>query len=106
MSSINIANLHWGSALSSRSAILLCVLSTAFSFNDSIEAAEPEVLPQISSWQWLEGRRDQVSRNVTALGRNLDAWHLVRTLEKTRTRPTYVSALTSKPPHSKATTHA
>jgi hypothetical protein len=73
MSSINIANLHWGSALSSRSAILLCVLSTAFSFNDSIEAAEPEVLPQISSWQWLEGRRDQVSRNVTALGRNLDA---------------------------------
>ena len=74
MSSINIANLHWGSALSSRSAILLCVLSTAFSFNDSIEAAEPEVLPQISSWQWLEGRRDQVSRNVTALGRNLDAW--------------------------------
>lgn len=25
-------------------------------------------------WQWLEGRRDQVSRNVTALGTYLDNW--------------------------------
>ncbi len=69
-----MANLHWRPALSSRSAILLCVFSTAFSFNYSIETDEPELLSQTSSWQWLEGRREQVSRNVTALGRNLDAW--------------------------------
>lgn len=25
-------------------------------------------------WEWLRGPRDQVSRNVTALGRNLDNW--------------------------------
>jgi len=69
-----MANLHWRPALSSRSAILLCVFSTVFSFNYSIETDEPELLSQTSSWQWLEGRREQVSRNVTALGRNLDAW--------------------------------
>ena len=37
-------------------------------------AAEQEVVAESSPWQWLEGRRNQVSRNVTALGRNLDSW--------------------------------
>ncbi|MSR11123.1 MAG: hypothetical protein EXR84_04895 [Gammaproteobacteria bacterium] len=35
-------------------------------------AAEPD--PQLNRWQWLEGRRDQVSRGVTALGSNIDDW--------------------------------
>ena len=29
---------------------------------------------EANRWQWLEGQRDQVSRGVTALGRNLDDW--------------------------------
>lgn len=37
-------------------------------------AAEQSIEPEDSPWQWLEGRRNQVSRNVTALGQNLDAW--------------------------------
>ena len=36
------------------------------------EATEPDT--GTSPWQWLEGRRYQLSRGVTALGRNLDDW--------------------------------
>lgn len=37
-------------------------------------AAEQEQVSSTSPWTWLEGRRDQVSRGVTRLGRNLDDW--------------------------------
>ena len=39
-----------------------------------LQAADQDVPSDSNPWQWLEGQRDQVSRNVTALGRNLDAW--------------------------------
>ena len=36
--------------------------------------ADTNAEKELSPWQWLEGRRDQVSRNVTAAGRYLDNW--------------------------------
>lgn len=51
---------------------------TAFTlFNSNfthVNAAEAAVEPDRNPWQWLEGRRNQVSRGVTALGRNVDDW--------------------------------
>lgn len=37
-------------------------------------AAESETVVTPSPWVWLEGRRDQISRNVTAVGRGIDDW--------------------------------
>lgn len=41
-----------------------------------VSAAESSATGELDTnrWQWLEGRRNQVSRGVTALGRNLDDW--------------------------------
>lgn len=68
------------SVLSSTAALIrrrntaLC-LSVLVSFAmPNAHAAEEPTEADNSPWQWLEGRRNQVSRNVTALGRNLDAW--------------------------------
>lgn len=54
--------------------IALCLLILVNFCAPIAHAAEQGTEPEANPWQWLEGRRDQVSRNVTALGRNLDAW--------------------------------
>lgn len=54
--------------------IALCLLVLMHFCVPVTHAAEQPTEPDANPWQWLEGRRDQVSRNVTALGRNLDAW--------------------------------
>ncbi|MEX2130105.1 MAG: hypothetical protein WD772_01355 [Pseudohongiellaceae bacterium] len=51
---------------------VLLTLTTCLALPAS--AAEFENADSPSPWQWLEGRRDQVSRNVTALGSYLDNW--------------------------------
>lgn len=56
-----------------RSGGLLLAVLMSFCM-PAAHAAEQSTEPQTSPWQWLEGRRDQVSRSVTTLGRNLDAW--------------------------------
>lgn len=46
-----------------------------FSSNlNSVNAAEATAETDRNPWLWLEGRRDQLSRRVTALGRNVDDW--------------------------------
>ncbi|MEX0617573.1 MAG: hypothetical protein WDZ76_04180 [Pseudohongiellaceae bacterium] len=40
----------------------------------AVMAAESDVPEDPSTWEWLEGRRDDVSRNVTGLGRAIDDW--------------------------------
>lgn len=40
----------------------------------SYAAAEPEEDGATGRWQWLEGRRVQLSKGVTALGRSIDDW--------------------------------
>ncbi len=52
----------------------LCLFVLAPFCSSTGVAAEQDAGLEASPWQWLEGRRDQVSRNVTALGRSLDAW--------------------------------
>lgn len=53
--------------------MLPCVF-LLYSFGYSADAAEIETPPETNPWQWLEKGRSQISQNVTALGRNLDAW--------------------------------
>jgi hypothetical protein len=52
----------------------LALLSLVILFGDSSYAAEEGTQVESNPWQWLEGGRAQVSRNISALGRNLDAW--------------------------------
>jgi hypothetical protein len=53
---------------------LLCMVVAALSFGDVVNAAENDTSQEAESWQWLERGRGRISQNVTALGRNLDAW--------------------------------
>ncbi|MEX0964626.1 MAG: hypothetical protein WDZ52_11370 [Pseudohongiellaceae bacterium] len=74
MRSFRMTGLQWITVLVNRCSRLLCIFPAAFSFSYSVGAAENEALLEIDSWQWLDRGRNQVSQNVTALGRNLDAW--------------------------------
>ncbi len=67
-------SLRWLIALVGKRAELLYILSVAALFSYSVDAAESDPLAEADSWQWLEKGRSQISQNVTALGRNLDAW--------------------------------
>lgn len=58
----------------SRRAKSLCAFCAVFFFSYKLNAAELETLPEADTWQWLDRGRNQISQNVTALGRNLDAW--------------------------------
>lgn len=69
-----MSRLHWIIVLVSQSTKLLCIFAAAFSFSYGVDAAEAETLAEAKPWQWLERGRGQISQNVTALGRNLDAW--------------------------------
>lgn len=50
-------------------ALTVCLALPASAAEPELEEAESPSL-----WQWLVGRRDQVSRNVTAMGSYLDNW--------------------------------
>jgi len=56
--------------LYSVASLLLACVSGGVSAAETSAQANTET----NRWQWLEGRRNQVSREVTALGRNLDDW--------------------------------
>jgi hypothetical protein len=58
-------------------AIVIVGLNFIYCLQGNVTAAEistTELKPEINPWQWLLGNREVVSRNVTALGRNLDDW--------------------------------
>ena len=57
--------------VSGAAVALILIISNANSHAAEATATDEE---EPSRWQWLEGRRDQLSRGVTALGRNLDDW--------------------------------
>lgn len=57
-----------------RCSTALCLIVTIFSLNTSAQTIAEDTQSKTSPWQWLEGERDKISRNVTALGQNLDAW--------------------------------
>lgn len=52
----------------------VALLSLVLLFGGTSHAAEEDTFAELSPWQWLEGGRAQVSKNISALGRNLDAW--------------------------------
>lgn len=54
--------------------VAACILFTANPATVSAAEAEAEAETDNNPWHWLEGRRDQLSRGVTALGRNVDDW--------------------------------
>jgi hypothetical protein len=63
------------------SAIKLLLTMTAIAMlcgnpGGLLQAAEMDAATTVtpSRWQWLEGTREQMSRGVTALGRNIDDW--------------------------------
>lgn len=74
MSSFSMARLRWAIVQIGKCTKYLCVFSAAFLFNNSVNADETNALAEANPWQWLERGRSQISQNVTALGRNLDAW--------------------------------
>jgi len=78
MSRFNMTRLCWPIAPVGRCiklpCVFLCVFPCALLFNYSVDAAEAATLVEPDPWQWLERERNQISQNVTALGRNLDAW--------------------------------
>lgn len=57
-----------------RLALLVTVIAMGLGGPVRAAEADAEEDPDASRWQWLEGRRDQMSRGVTALGRNIDDW--------------------------------
>ena len=69
-----MTRLRWVIVLVGKCAKFLCIFPAALLFNYSVDAAETDTLTQASPWQWLERGRGQISQNVTAAGRNLDAW--------------------------------
>lgn len=69
-----MTRLCWVTVLAGKCVKFLCVFAAAFFLIYPAYAAETEALPEDDSWQWLERGRSQISQNVTALGRNLDAW--------------------------------
>ncbi|MBL4581438.1 MAG: hypothetical protein JKY29_06430 [Gammaproteobacteria bacterium] len=69
-----MASSRWTIALVSKYTEYLCVFLAVFLFNYSVDASETDTLTETNPWQWLERGRSQISQNVTALGRNLDAW--------------------------------
>ncbi|MFT7470427.1 MAG: hypothetical protein ACI8XU_000315 [Kiritimatiellia bacterium] len=63
--------------LKTKRAIVIVALNLIYCLQSNVTAAEistTELEPEINLWQWLLGPREVVSRNVTALGRNLDDW--------------------------------
>ncbi len=66
--------LRWTVILASGCMKRMCISFAALSLGCLVNAAETETVPQADSWQWLERGRSEISQNVTALGRNLDAW--------------------------------
>lgn len=69
-----MTRLRWLMASACECTKLLCIFPVIALFNYSVDAAEADALAEPDSWQWLERGRSQISQNVTALGRNLDAW--------------------------------
>ena len=68
-----MARTHSTTTHECRHAKYLCAFFAAILCSNPIQAAE-EVAAEESPWQWLERGRNQISENVTTLGRNLDAW--------------------------------
>ncbi|NKB32600.1 MAG: hypothetical protein GKR91_05830 [Pseudomonadales bacterium] len=54
------------------SALFLLIVSTLIPYTSS--AAEPDVNVNTANWQWIEGRRNNLSKNVGLLATSLDAW--------------------------------
>lgn len=69
-----MTTLHRVITLAGKYTKYLCVFFVAFLFSYSVDAADTDTLAETNPWQWLERGRSQISQNVTALGRNLDAW--------------------------------
>lgn len=69
-----MSRLDWTTAPDHKHAAFSCVLLIVASCNYSTAAAQIETPQETDPWQWLEKGRGQISQNVTALGRNLDAW--------------------------------
>jgi hypothetical protein len=67
-------SLSGSKTLISRCNTALCLIVATFSLNTSAQPAEEDLQSKANPWQWLEGEREKISRNVTALGQNLDAW--------------------------------
>lgn len=56
------------------SAVAACILLAGKPASVYAAEADADAEADTNPWQWLEGRRDQLSRGVTALGRNVDDW--------------------------------
>ena len=69
-----MTNLHELVVLLGKCSRFICIFPAAALFNYSASATEVDALAEADPWQWLERGRSQISQNVTALGRNLDAW--------------------------------
>lgn len=66
----------------SKTSLLIFLLGTCYSCICQVSAAEQDPDSTDNPWQWLEGRRNLVSENVTALAQNLDAWLAGETIEE------------------------
>lgn len=60
--------------LTGKCSSLACAFLSALLTPHYLSAAETEKQAVEDSWQWLETGRNRLSQNVTAFGRNLDAW--------------------------------
>ncbi len=61
--------------LKTKKAIAVVVLTLAYCLQGNVSVAEDSTTEtEANPWQWLLGNREVVSRNVTAVGRNLDNW--------------------------------
>ncbi len=67
-----MTTLHQTMMLTNTYTKCVCVVFAALSLAQTVTAAETET--EADSWQWLDRGRNRISQNVTALGRNLDAW--------------------------------
>lgn len=65
---------RWAITLASGYARCICISIAALSFSHTVTAAEAATDAAADPWQWLDIGRNQISQNVAALGRNLDAW--------------------------------